>query len=618
MSILKKSATTNSTHVCLWVLLLCLCLFISFIARYKHFNNVTGVQNLEASYHVLLTVQSIQQNPISTHWLLPTVSLGQNNDKNIPWGATVPTKSSTPGGASYIYTSFTPMGFIVPYFVFSIFDIEVTLKNLAILNFLLGSLVSFILFFLLFQILQYIGYEKYPAYLGAFSGSLISIFSKEVLQSQGLVYWSQSLYQVILVLTFYFLFLYLRLYKTHSHRATVEYTLLFFIFLGAVTEWTGYILGIGLSVLFWFGLCQYQNKQLAAKLIFSLSLAGLITLIHFGAVIGLEQTISAFLGRFLARSTTSGSMSILLNGYALSYGAFILAILGLTLSCFFYNGTKDPEIESKNILIFLFVATCIPLLENLIMLQHAGQFSFDRLKFIFPASIVIATGIARQDFRNRVLFLLLLIFASQQGYSSYRNDLRNYKSWEDVNYQNHLLTEAIKLSVDIKCSVLHSNLGVRGYANLLLGRGIYEYTSIEDSVNLLEKTNSCASVYIEGTWQYTDLQKYQSATITKSDFSRIKLEFLAIKKLLPESFISNKSWDRSCCRDKALFFVPYTADLKNQLSKGKKIIFKNGQVRSITKVDVKQDKIFVYLEGAPLISSEVGLPTTFIVIEKIK
>ena len=87
---------------------------------------------------------------------------------------------------------------------------------------------------------------------------------------------------------------------------------------------------------------------------------------------------------------------------------------------------------------------------------------------------------------------------------------------------------------------------------------------------------------------------------------------------MPEAFISNKSWDRSCCRDKALFFVPYTTDLRNQLSKGKKIIFKNGQVRSITKVDVKQDKILVYLEGAPLISSEVGLPTTFIVIEKIK
>lgn len=610
MSILKE-VFNHKFSLCSWILLLCLCLSISFVARYKQFNNVTGVQNLEASYHVLLTIHSIQQNPLTAHWLLPTVSLGQENDKDIPWGATVPTKSSTQGGASYIYTSFTPMGFIVPYFVFSIFNIEVTLKNLAIFNFLLGSLVSIILFFLLFKTLRYIGNEKYTAYMGAFSGSLISIFSKEVLQSQGLVYWSQSLYQVVLVLTFYFLFLYLRSYKTRFQQ-TNEYALLFFIFLGALTEWTGYILGIGLSVLFWFGFCQYKNKQLAIKVILSLSLAGLITLIHFGAVIGLEQTILAFFGRFFARNTTSGSMTDLLNGYALSYGAFILVILALTLSSFFSKSSEKLDL-SNNILIFLFIATCIPLLENLIMLQHAGQFSFDRLKFIFPASIVIAVGVTLRDFKTKILFLVLLIFASQQGYSSYRKDLRNYKLWKEVDYQNQLLTKAIKSSVDIKCSVLHSNLGVRGYANLLLGRGIYEYTSAKDSINLLEKTNSCSSVYIEGAWQYTDLQKYQSAIVTKVDHSQTKLELLAIEKLMPESFISNKDWNYSVCKDMALFFVPNTIDLQNQLTEGKEIIFKNGEVRSITKVNVKQDRIAVYLEGAPLISSEVGLPTEFVI-----
>lgn len=117
MSILKK-VFNHKFSLCSWILLLCLCLSISFVARYKQFNNVTGVQNLEASYHVLLTIHSIQQNPLTAHWLLPTVSLGQENDKDIPWGATVPTKSSTQGGGKLYLYKLHSYGFYSPIFRF--------------------------------------------------------------------------------------------------------------------------------------------------------------------------------------------------------------------------------------------------------------------------------------------------------------------------------------------------------------------------------------------------------------------------------------------------------------------------------------------------------------------
>lgn len=85
------------------LLLLCVALTSSFAVRYKDFSNVTGIQNLEASYHVLLTIKSIQQNPVTDHWYLPTVSLGQENDKNIPWGATLRTKTQSSGGGIVTY-----------------------------------------------------------------------------------------------------------------------------------------------------------------------------------------------------------------------------------------------------------------------------------------------------------------------------------------------------------------------------------------------------------------------------------------------------------------------------------------------------------------------------------
>ena len=162
-------------------------LAVSFLIRTHDFNKVTGVQNLEATYHALLTIKALKGSPIENHWLLPTVSLGQSRDKNISWGATVPTKSG-----DYVYTSFTPPGFLAPYIVFEAFKIEASEKNIARLNFILGSLVSIVLYALLINVLEKSGYSRQIAVAGAVLGTTISIFSKEVLQSHGLVYWIHS------------------------------------------------------------------------------------------------------------------------------------------------------------------------------------------------------------------------------------------------------------------------------------------------------------------------------------------------------------------------------------------------------------------------------------------
>jgi hypothetical protein len=177
---------------------------VSFSIRKNDFNKVTGVQNLEATYHALLTIKALKGSPIENHWLLPTVSLGQSRDKNISWGATVPTKVG-----DYVYTSFTPPGFLAPYIVFNAFSIEASERNIARFNFILGSLVSLVLYALLIKVLEMSGYSRQIAVAGAVLGTTISIFSKEVLQSHGLVYWSHSLYQLILVTGLYLLFAYL-------------------------------------------------------------------------------------------------------------------------------------------------------------------------------------------------------------------------------------------------------------------------------------------------------------------------------------------------------------------------------------------------------------------------
>ena len=153
------------------------------------------------------------------------------------------------------------------------------------------------------------------------------------------------------------------------------------------------------------------------------------------------------------------------------------------------------------------------------MLQHATQFSFDRLKFIFPAALILAFSFARFETKGRAILLVLILISSFHGYKSYKADMSGYSSWGSIDIENRQLVSRISDKVDMECAVFSSNLGVRGYANLLFHRGIYEYKSIQETGDLMTQRKACASVYVEGTWIFPDLQNYTKATITHSDGS---------------------------------------------------------------------------------------------------
>ena len=587
-------------------------LAVSFFIRKADFRDTTGVQNLEATYHALLTVKALKESPVKNHWLLPSVSLGQKSDKYIRWGATIPTKTG-----DYIYTSFTPPGFIAPFVVFDTFHIQVSIKNLARFNFVLGSLTSLILFALLLKMLAASGCSSSVAVIGAVLGTLISIFSKEVLQSHGIVYWIHSFYQLILVSNLYFLWEYLSKVSDQG-RKNSKFALLvpIFVFLGALTEWTGYIYGMGLATLLWFGaFIERPQKRMAIHLVLALVAAGLFTIVHYGMAVGFEPTLNAFVRRFLARNTASGSLLTLMDGYVLSFGLFlVVAFVFASMLYFLESGSMAKSNEVRNKIAFLFVVSTIPLVENIVMLQHAGQFSFDRLKFIFPAAILIAFVYARLNNVFRFVLAISLLVASFHGYSSYRSDLGRYSAWKGVNYENKLLVNAIKASTDIQCSVLLSNIGVRGYANLLFNRGIFEYKkSIDDAQKLLNKTKSCSAVYLVGKHSFVDLQKYTKSIVLFPNGSGYSLSPLEIGYTPPLSAVLTDShWKNGIALDEAGIAIPNTESLKTQLSKKGDLIFRNGEVRKIRRVVVNKDFLQVYLEGEPLKAELIGPSNEYI------
>jgi len=275
---------------------------VSILVRLPDIQGSTGAPGLQASFHMLLTTRALKETDASHHGWLPTVSLGQEQDKNISWGATIPNNHG-----DLIYTSFTPPAFVLGYAFLKAFHLPSNIKSLSILNFALQALSAVLLYHMLYLLLRDNKIERKTAQLCAISVTAIGFLSREALLSCGLIYWSQQLYQPILIASL------LALYKTlrlGSNAAIVALCTL--CFAGAWTEWTGFIFnGAVLVVLLYEAKKTHDRKVWVAFLgVLSATLiACLLILAHLSFFVGLDASIAALTQRFLARSTHQGSFT---------------------------------------------------------------------------------------------------------------------------------------------------------------------------------------------------------------------------------------------------------------------------------------------------------------------
>jgi hypothetical protein len=485
--------------------------------RREQFDATVGAQNLEATYHALLTVTALSESPPSHHWLLPTVSLGRPGDKDIPWGGTIPTATG-----DYVYTSFQPAGFLAPYLTFKLLGISPSVEHLALFSASIGLISALLLFALLYRLLVYAGRDPWLAATAALTGCVIGLFSREALQSFGVIYWVHELYQPVLIVSLYACFRYLKAEPAGTRGA---WLVILMAFLGPMVEWTGYVFNAGLVLLLWFAVDERASRRLAIGIVVATVLAGLLTVLHFSLAAGLLPTLMAFARRFFNRSAmASGQAGNPFAEYALSYGLFLVVVAALLLVLLLWHRTARPIAKRERVLLLVFALAAIPLAENLLLLQHAMQFSFDRLKFIIPAAFIIAFGFAAARFWLRAVIALCLILASMQGYRAYLGDIDARSSWIAADSANRALAAEVARVIDPGCAVLVSSLKVRGYANLLFHRGIHEQLSLTDLPGLIAVSRSCGGVFLDGKEAFVDLPRYTSATIIRADGITIEVK----------------------------------------------------------------------------------------------
>ncbi|PHH38738.1 hypothetical protein [Pseudomonas putida] len=493
-------------------------ILISFQIRTDDFSEQKAAPNIAATYHVLLTVKALDQSPASDHYFLPTTSLGGTANKGIPWGVTVP----TPRG-DYIYTSFYAPAFVAPYIWFKLLDQKATTSTLAYFSFALNSLTCLLIFILCYRLLVTAGTAPKISAAGSLTAVFITLFSREALLSGGLIYWAQSLYQPILVASLICLHTYLST-ATDKARVWSSGLLVALSILGALTEWTGFVFNGGVVLILWvINNNRLRNRKLAAGIAIATLFSVAIIVLHISAAVGFKPTIDALIERFFARSTSAGNFGDLLQGYWISYGLFLpLLLAAATLSLVTKSSKKS---SSGSAAIIIFIASCFPMLENILMMQHATAFTFDRLKLVIPAGILISYAFCITNTTGKALIIGASIASSIFGYATYRNEISNYSPWVEIEKQNQAFAEELKSRPDYACSVLASSIPVRAYANLLFDRGIFEVQTSTTTAQLMKTRGACASIFIEGDFVYPGITRYTRATIKTTDG---KIETIAI------------------------------------------------------------------------------------------
>ena len=149
--------------------------------------------------------------------------------------------------------------------------------------------------------------------------------------------------------------------------------------------------------------------------------------------------------RFIARNvTTSTKLISLTAGYLSSYLWAIFLFIFFTFFLLFKNG-KVEIIKEHRIIMFVLL---FPLLENVIMKQHAVSYTYDRMKGAFFISFIICE-LSYDLIKNgrrciKALVIAFVLLISIFNASSYKND-KTYIWNSEYRYDNSILANFINI-----------------------------------------------------------------------------------------------------------------------------------------------------------------------------
>lgn len=569
-------------------ILLIVLIYIS-VARYKENSNY---YNSDATWHTLLTLKCYEETSSDVHKYLPIVSLGEKDDKGIPWGVTVPDDKG-----NYYYTSFSPAGYVFPYIFMKVFHLPISEKSLYIFNTLL-FIISGILWM---NFIKDVFSDSRHVHVLSFMAFITYVSSPEILHSQGMVYWHQSIMQVSLILQ---LWMYYNMCTKKTRLATIFFYIL--CVLNPYIEWTGYVANVGFALVEFFRNCNNRKKGFVKLCSIALltMLSFLIFIGHYLLVIDMNAFFNALLARFTARnvSVSIGWLSMV-NGYLKSFKyCWILVIVVVAWDI----------IKNKRILInnkFLLILLAFPLIENVIMKQHAYEYSFDRMKMIYVLSFLICMcannllNSSKSDIIKKSL-IVLTVMIGILNFNSYLND--NTYIW-DADYRNSNKRIAAYINEHYDDAIISiENGGVRGYLNMLFERGIYEWVSLSQAIGIAEEKSKPYAITIkvqENSWDMSEVERVIVYNLSNDDMltisfdgKRMEIVENAVKDTYMLANLTDENWTNGYSNYQNILLFERIDELLLSLQVRQQFIC-NGKEYHIENVDYDDKWIRVTVDG---------------------
>ena len=480
------------------IIIILLVLFVSVI---KNKNGDCNYLNSDATWHTLLTVTAYDQTSWKIHKFLPIVTLGSEDDKFIKWGLTAPDDKG-----NFYYTSFSPATFVIPYLFFKIFNTPIAESSLCNLNSILFAVSAFLWYVFLIKI-----FGKQSAVIPLI-GSIIYICTPEILHGMGIVYWAQSVFQVaflIQLLAFY-------CYKFEKSKKS---RVLFYVFcvLNPYIEWTGFVANMGFAVAEYLTIRKIDKKNAlieCAKVVLFTFVSFLLFCLHYLLVCDVESFFSIVYRRFFARNAASrfGEFPLLIRGYITSFAWLWVSLLLLVI----LNLKKFKKCVINNKLVLLVLL--VPVFENVLMLQHAESYTYDRMKVVFPLSFVMCSLLSNllnvYENRKRTTFVYAIIFVFCAANVFYYMHNQRYIWNIDYKVKNERFAQYILDNYPNSILALEKGFGVRGYINMLFKRGIYERETLEDIEKIAKMKNKKYAIYVSGINHPWNMYELTGAWIT--------------------------------------------------------------------------------------------------------
>ncbi len=547
--------------------------FVVIVSMTKYRTDEVNYLNSDATWHTLLTIEAYDETPVSTHLFLPIVSLGNDEDKHIIWGATIPDEEG-----NYYYTSFSPAGYLAPWIFIKIFRLSVCENSLYIFNSLLFAISA-----VLWSIFIFIVFEaEKDKILISFIGAVTYVLTPELLHGMGIVYWHQSLMQVTLLVQF---IAFWKMKKSDIKFAKIIFYL--FALLNPYIEWTGYVANVGFALA---ELMMEYKRDLKRAIVRILTL-GIVTTISFLIFVGhylLRVNSSVFFqalkNRFMARNAaTSVAFTSLFGSYLESF-LFLWILLVILL---IWNVKIKQNIELKHGIVMLILS--FPVIENIIMKQHAIAYPYDKMKACFILSFLICELVHQlllnSEYRKSTIIIVLFCVLTT-GMLNLRSYLHDESYTWTTSYQIENRQIAAYINENYPESILGiDNRPIRGYMNLLFGKGIYEFTNSDTlkdiaiqrgkqyAIILNVEGSAVGEVYdLSGATIY-DVQSGKVSKITVHAGEMVaKAISIGRTSVYQLSSLTDENWTEGYSNVANILLFEYNTNLLIDLLKGKSIV----------------------------------------------